>query len=471
MTMTLATRLRWIAGFAVLLATTMPAAAQVFNPATATLDNGLRIVVVENHRAPIVSQMVWYQVGSADEVPGKSGLAHMLEHLMFKGTPSVPPGEFSKTIARAGGRDNAFTSSDYTAYYQNIAADQLGLAMKLEADRMHNLTLDEQNFQTERAVVLEERRSRTDNNPGALLTERMEAALYLNHPYHRPVIGWESEIESFTRQDALDFYHKWYAPNNAILVVAGDVTLAQVKALAEATYGQIPRSEIPPRQRLKEPPQGAQRLVTLKDARVRQPTMSRMYLAPSDHYGDEASGPASDAGALEVLTEILGGNATSRLYRSLVVEQGLASSAESWYDPTAMDYTTFGFSLTPRPEVSLEKLQAAFDKDLARVLKDGIRPEEVEKAKARLRASVAYSRDSLHTGAHVLGAALAVGLSVADVESWPQRIAAVTPEAVNAAARRVLDPDRSVTGLLLPDTSPGAKAKAQAPIQPTREIR
>jgi len=471
MTMTFAMRLRLAIGLAATLTMPLPALAQVFNPTTYTLENGLRIVVVENHRAPIAAQMVWYQVGSADEVSGKSGLAHMLEHLMFKGTPTVPPGQFSKIIARAGGRDNAFTSSDYTAYYQNIAADQLELAMKLEADRMQNLTLDEQNFQTERAVVLEERRSRTDNNPGALLTERMEAALYLNHPYHRPVIGWENEIQAFTRQDALDFYRKWYAPNNAILVVAGDVKPDEVKALAEKYYGPIPRAETPPRDRLKEPPQVAARLVTLKDARVQQPSVSRMYLAASAHYGDESIGPASDAYPLEVLTEILGGNATSRLYRSLVVAQGLATAAESWYDPTATDYATFGFSLTPRAGVSLEQLQAALDKELALVLKDGIRPDEVERAKARLRATVAYSRDSLHTGAHVLGAALAVGLTTADVESWPQRIAAITPDQVNAAARRVLQADRMVTGLLLPDTSPGAKAKALAPIQPTREIR
>ena len=207
----------------VLLLMPLQAWAQMFNPTTFTLANGLEIVVVENHRAPIVTHMVWYKVGSADEVPGKSGLAHLLEHMMFKGTPTLPPGEFSKTIARSGGRDNAFTSSDYTAYFQNIAADHLDLAMKLESDRMHNLTFDQKNFETERAVVMEERRSRTDNNPGASLMEWMQAGLYLNHPYHRPVIGWESEIAHLTRDDALEFYRKWYAPNNAILVVAGDL--------------------------------------------------------------------------------------------------------------------------------------------------------------------------------------------------------------------------------------------------------
>jgi len=471
MTMTFAKRMWSAIALATALALPPPAAAQVFNPTTYTLDNGLRVVVVENHRAPIATHMVWYQVGSADEVDGKSGLAHMLEHLMFKGTPSIPPGEFSKIIARAGGRDNAFTSSDYTAYYQNVAADQLELAMKLESDRMRNLTLDERNFQTERAVVMEERRSRTDNNPGALLTERMEAALYLVHPYHRPVIGWESDIAAFTRQDALDFYRRWYAPNNAILVVAGDVKPEAVKALAETYFGPVPRAEVPVRARLKEPPQAAARLVTLKDPRVRQPSMSRMYLAPSAHYGDDKIGPAASSYSLEVLTEILGGGATSRLYRSLVVGQGLATAADSWYDPTAVDYTTFGFSLTPRAGVGLDKLQAALDKELAAILKDGIRPDEVERAKKRLRSTVVFSRDSLHTAAHVLGAALAVGMSPDDVESWPARIAAVTADEVNAAARKVLDIDRSVTGHLLTDTSPGASAKALAPIQPTREIR
>jgi zinc protease len=464
------TRIRVFALVALLLLP-LPAWAQMFNPTTFTLANGMEVVVVENHRAPIITHMVWYKVGSADEVPGKSGLAHLLEHLMFKGTPSMPPGDFSKTIARAGGRDNAFTSSDYTAYFQNIAADRLEQVMKLEADRMHNLTLDQKNFETERAVVMEERRSRTDNNPGALLTEWIQAGLFLNHPYHRPVIGWESEIARLTRDDALEFYRKWYAPNNAILVVAGDVDPARVKALAETYYGPIPRADTPSRDRLKEPPQVAERRVTLKDPRVEQPSFTRMYLAPSYHFGDAELGAADSAYALEVLSEIVGGSATSRLYKSLVVDQGIAAAASAWYDPTAWDYSTFGFAGTPRAGISLDKLEAAMDAEIDRILTQDISAEEVERAKSRLRAGIAYAKDSLHTGAHVLGGALSTGQTVADVEDWPKRIATVTPAQVNAAAHAVLDRRRSVTGLLQAGARPGTGGKPLAPLQPSREIR
>lgn len=448
------------------LAAPLPAAAQVFNPTTYQLANGLQVVVVENHRAPIVSHMVWYRVGAADEPPGKSGIAHLLEHLMFKGTPSVPPGEFSKIVARMGGRDNAFTSSDYTAYYQNVASDRLEAVMKLEADRMRNLTLDDQNVVTERAVVLEERRSRTDNNPQALLAERVEAALYLNHPYRRPIIGWGSEIAQLTREDALDYYKRWYAPNNAILVVAGDVQPDKVRQLAETYYGPLKPETVPPRIRAEEPPQVAARTVTLEDARVQQPSWNRSYMAPSYNSPDKAA-----PYALEVLSEILGGGATSRLYKSLVVEQGVATSASAWYDPSALDQTSFGVAATPRPGVDVPKLQAAMDKEIRLVLEKGITPAEVERAKARLKANVAYARDSLHTAARVLGEALTTGQTVADVEAWPQRIAAVTPEQVNAAAKAVLDDRASVTGILLPAKG-GSVARAQPmTVQPAKELR
>ena len=452
---------------AALLAAPLPATAQVFSPTTYQLANGLQVVVVENHRSPIVTHMVWYRVGAADEPPGKSGIAHLLEHLMFKGTPSVPPGEFSKIVARMGGRDNAFTSSDYTAYFQNVAADRLEAVMKMEADRMRNLTLDDHNVVTERAVVQEERRSRTDNNPQALLAERIEAALYLNHPYRRPVIGWGSEIAQLDREDALDFYKRWYAPNNAILVVAGDVQPEKVRALAETYYGPLKPETVPQRIRPEEPPQVAARTVTLEDPRVQQPSWSRTYMAPSYSSSDKAA-----PYALEVLAEILGGGATSRLYKSLVVDQGIAAGAGAWYDPSAVDQTTFGLSATPRPGVEVAKVQAAMDKEIARVLDKGITAAEVERAKTRLRANVAYARDSLHTAARVLGEALTTGQTVADVEAWPARIAAVTPEQVNAAARAVLDDRASVTGILLPAKSAGiAQAQPAAAATPAKEVR
>jgi zinc protease len=428
----------------IILAT--PAPAQVFNPETFHLANGMQVVVVPNHRVPIVSHMVWYKVGAADEEPGKSGIAHLLEHMMFKGTKDIPPGAFSKIVARNGGRDNAFTSSDYTGYYQNVALDRLELVMKMEADRMRNLAFDEQNFTTEKAVVIEERSSRTDNNPAALLREQMTAALFLNSPYQRPVIGWLSEIQGLTHADALAFYRRWYAPNNAILVVAGDVDAATVRPLAEKYYGVIEAADTPPRQRLKEPPVVAARTVTLTDARVRQPSWSRMVLAPSYSAGDREL-----AYALQVLSEVVGGGATSRLYRSLVVDQGLAASAGSSYDPDSVDLTTFSISASPRPGITMERLQAAVDKELKAIAAKGISAEEVERAKRRLEANIAYARDSLHTGAQALGESLATGRQVADVEAWPERIRAVTTDEVARATRLVLDARGSVTGLLLPD--------------------
>ena len=434
-----------------------PARAKVFDPETFELPNGMQVVVVPNHRVPIISHMVWYKVGAADEVVGKSGLAHLLEHLMFKGTPSVPPGEFSKTVARNGGRDNAFTTADYTGYYQNVAADRLELVMKLEADRMRNLRLDEQNFRTELAVVLEERRSRVDNNPAALLAEQMEAALFLNSPYHRPVIGWKSEIEGLTLDDALAFYRRWYGPNNAILVVAGDVDAATVRPLAEKYFAEIPRVEVPARLRAAEPPSRAARRVTLTDGRVGQPGWTRLYLAPS-----YVTGQTELANPLEVLAEILGGGATSRLYRSLVVDRGLAAAADAAYDPSALGPTSFRVSVSPRPGVPLDKLETEIDKELNRLAKDGPTADEVERAKDRLRAAVAYSRDSLHTGAQVLGEALTTGQTAADVEAWPDRIAAVTPAEVSRAAAAVLDVKASVTGLLLPDPKAPPEARIRA---------
>ena len=448
------------------------AQAKMFSPTTFTLDNGLQVVVVENHRSAIVTQMVWYRVGSADEQPGKSGIAHFLEHLMFKGTHSIPVGQFSKIVARAGGRDNAFTSTDYTAYYQSLAADQLELAMKLESDRMRNLVLDERNVETERAVVMEERRSRTDNNPAALLSESMEAALFLNHPYHRPIIGWAQEIAGLNRQDALDFYARWYAPNNAVLVVAGDVDPAHVRELAEKWFGPIPKGEVPARDRVTEPVHHAERLVTLKDPRVEQPRLTRLYVAPSAHFGDETLGAKDSSAALEVLAEILGGGSSSRLYRDMVLKRKSATAAAAWYDPIALDYSTFGFSVIPRKGVTVEALQRQLDEQIALILDKGVTPGEVQKAKDRLTVGTAYQRDSVQTGARILGAALATGLTTEDVESWPESIQAVSPEQIEAAARRVLARERSVTGLLLPDHSKGPVETGPASsLIPSREER
>ncbi|MBF0392062.1 MAG: insulinase family protein [Alphaproteobacteria bacterium] len=406
----------------------------------------MEVVVIPNHRSPVVSHQVWYRVGSADEPPGKTGIAHLLEHLMFKGTDKVPAGAYSRLVARNGGRDNAFTAFDYTGYYVNVAKDRLELAMTLEADRMVNLRLAEKDVLTERDVVLEERRSRTDNNPSALLNEQVRAALYLNHPYHNPVIGWASEVGSLSRADAEAFYHRWYAPNNAILVVAGDITAAELKPLAEKHYGAIPARTLPERVRNAEPPQVAARRVELRDARVRQPSWSRSYHAPS--YNRDPDGLAY---ALQVLSEVVGGGATSQIYRSLVVDKELASSAGAWYDPTAIDTSTFGVYVSPRPGVEIAEVERAMEAEVAAILEKGVAPEEIERAKRRLQASAVYARDSLYTGANVLGTGVTTGQSVADIEAWPERIAAVTAGQVAQAARKVLDEKASVTGVLLPD--------------------
>lgn len=422
-----------------------PAVAGVFNPESFTLENGLTVVVLTNDRLPVVSQMVWYRVGAADDPPGKSGLAHFLEHLMFRGTGDIEPGEFSRIIARNGGRDNAFTSQDATGYYQTVAADRLELVMSLEADRMANLALDEKEVLPERQVIIEERRTRTDNNPAALLREQVNAALFLHHPYRIPTIGWRHEMEGLSREDALDFYKRHYAPNNAILIISGDATVETVRPLAEKYYGVIKPQDVPPRVRAKEPPQVAARRVTLESDRVREPRFSRTYLAPS-----YTTGAKEHAYALQVLENILSGGATSRIYSKLVVKDELAVSAWAGYDPNNYDWGTFMIGGQPRGEVSIAALETALDAEIARLLKDGVSDTEVEEAKAKLIANATYARDSLRQGAQVIGTALTGGRTIEDVEAWPDRIQAVTAEQVNAAARHVFDLTQSVTGVLLP---------------------
>ena len=422
-----------------------PLSARVFDPETFTLGNGMQVVVVPNHRAPVVQHMVWYKVGAADEGPGESGIAHFLEHLMFKGTKTRGPGEFSATIARHGGRENAFTAYDYTGYHQTIAVDRLEMVMEMESDRMTNLVITEKEVEPERLVVLEERRQRTDNDPAAILREHVNAVLYLNHPYRRPIIGWEHEIRALSLPAIIAFYKRWYGPNNAILVVAGDITAETLKPLAEKYYGRIPRASLAPRVRPAEPPQSAARRVTLKDERVRQPSWSRTYLAPS-----HTTGATEHAYPLEVLAEIIGGGATSRLYRGLVVENAIAVSSGAYYGPDDFGPSTFVVHGSPKPGTSMGAIEHAVEAELQRIVKDGVTEDEVARAKKRMVTSAIYARDSLGGGARTLGAALAIGRTVDDVESWPERISAVTPEQVAAAARAVFVEGSSVTALLLP---------------------
>ncbi len=424
------------------------ARAAVFEPKTFTLDNGLEVVVIENDRVPVVSHMVWYKVGSADEPRGKSGIAHFLEHLMFKGTETIEPGGFSDIIRAIGGRENAFTSYDYTGYYQNVAREDLGRMMELEADRMVNLRLTDELVAPELDVVLEERRSRVDNSPGSLHWEQVNAATYLSYPYRIPVIGWETEIRALTRQDALDFYEDWYAPNNAVLVVAGDVTVDEVRKLAERTYGVIPARPVPDRIALRgsEPPQLAARRVEGTNPRVDQPSWSRRWLAPGRVWGDAAL-----ISPLEVAAEILGGGSTSRLYRSLVIDQALAVSAGAGYSAGGLGPQGFVVYASPRADVSIADLEQAVDGELDHLLSEGVTDEEVASAITRMERAAIFARDDSLAPARLFGAELASGGTIADIEDWPERIAGVTPEAVNAALRAILVPQRSVTSILRPE--------------------
>lgn len=443
--------MRYLFALLLLFPLTAPAVALADQVTTGRLANGMDVVVIEDHRAPVVSHMVWYRAGSADEKPGVSGVAHFLEHLMFKGTDDLAPGELSKIVAANGGSDNAFTSHDYTAYFQRIAADRLDLVMRMEADRMRDLILSEDDWKTELQVIIEERNQRTDSDPAAIFREQLAAAQYLNHPYGTPVIGWRHEMEALTRADALDWYRTYYAPNNAVLVVAGDVTPDAVMALAEKYYGPLePSQGITDRKRRSEPPQLADRRLTYSDPNVAQPVLIRSYLAP-----EADSGAQQKAAALTLLAQILGGSPqTSVLGRGLTIDSQIATYAGASYSGTSLDDTTFELVAVPAQGVSLAEAEAALDARLDEFLKTGPDPAQFARIKAQFRASEIYARDSVEGLAYRYGAALTSGLTVEDVQAWPDVIAAVTEADVLAAAREVLDRRRSVTGWLMPETVP-----------------
>jgi zinc protease len=410
------------------------------------LGNGMEVVVIPDHRAPIVTHMVWYKVGSADEPPGKSGIAHFFEHLMFKGTSTRAPGEFSRVVAEIGGNENAFTSNDFTAYFQTVTPGALETMMAYEADRMRNLVLTDAVIGPERDVILEERSSRIENDPEALLAEEVDATLYQNHPYRIPVIGWMHEIEKLNRADAVAFYDRYYAPNNAVLVVAGDVEASTVRMLAEKTYGALDRGpDLPPRLRPTEPEQNARRVVSMRDPRVTVPSFSKSWLSPS--YGTAEAGEAE---ALDLLAEILGGGVRSRIYQALVVRDGIATSAGAYFDSGKLDDGSFTVYGTPRGTAELDDVEAAVDAEIARIVKDGISERELESAKNRFLRSMIFARDNHSNMANLYGATLATGGTVQQVEEWPRKIRAVTAEQVRSAAARYVAADNSVTGYLLP---------------------
>ncbi len=410
------------------------------------LANGMQIVVIPDRRAPVVTHMVWYKVGSADEERGKSGIAHFLEHLMFKGTAKRKAGEFSRAVSEIGGNENAFTSSDYTAYYQQVSPDVLPKMMEFEADRMRGLVLTDAVIAPERDVVIEERRQRVENSPGAVLSEEIDATLYQNHPYGVPVIGWMQEIEQLDREDAFEFYNRYYAPNNAVLVVAGDVDAAEVRRLAEDTYGKVPRGpDLPPRIRPQEPEQNTRRTVSMTDPRVTLPSFQMGFLTPS-----YTSAEKGEAEALDLLSEILGGGIRSRLYQELVVKGGVASSAGAFYQGSSLDASSFTVYASPRGATTIDEVEQAVVAQIQKIAAEGVTPDELSRAKNRFTRSLVFARDNQTGMARIYGTALTTGGSIADVEEWPQRIEAVTAEQVQAAAAKYLQVERSVTGYLLP---------------------
>ncbi len=429
--------------FAVLAMIGFATAAKAADVTTFSLDNGMDVVVIEDHRAPAVVHMVWYRIGSADEPVGASGVAHFLEHLLFKATDVLEAGEFSATVAANGGSDNAFTSYDYTAYFQRIAADRLELMMQMESNRMNNLAITAEDIETERNVVLEERNQRTENNPNALASEQFRAALYQNHRYGLPVIGWKHEMEQLDLQDTLDFYDLYYSPNNAVLVVAGDVEPDEVKALAETYYGVIPAEpQLPERLRPQEPPQRAERRITFADPRVSTPYITRSYLAP-----ERDPGAQEEAAALVYLAELLGGSPfTSDLGRALQFDSQIAVYTNASYSGNALDDTSFGVTVVPSADVTLSEAEAAMDEVIASFLENDIDPERMESIRTQLRASEVYALDDVSGLARRYGAALTQSLTIEDVQAWPDVLQSVTEDDIKAVAAKVLNRDQSVTG-------------------------
>ncbi|MEJ6398321.1 M16 family metallopeptidase [Yoonia sp. 208BN28-4] len=429
--------------FAAALTLLSPLAATAEEVTTYTLDNGMEVVVIEDHRAPVVVHMVWYRIGSADEPVGASGVAHFLEHLLFKATDELESGEFSATVAANGGSDNAFTSYDYTAYFQRIAADRLELMMKMESDRMTDIMLTPEDIETERQVILEERNQRTENNPNALAREQFRASQYQNHRYGVPIIGWKHEMEELSLQDAMDFYDLYYSPNNAILVVAGDVEPDDVLALAEEYYGVIPAEpDLPERLRPEEPPQRAERRITYVDPRVSQPYLTRSYLAP-----ERDAGAQEEAAALVYLAELIGGSPfTSALGTALQFDTQTAVYTGAGYSGSSLDDSTFGISVAPSDGVSLSEAESAMDAAIADFLAADIDPARMESIRTQLRASEVYAKDDVQGLARRYGAALTQGLTIEDVQAWPEILQNVTAEDVKAVAEKVLDRDQAVTG-------------------------
>lgn len=451
-------KLRTALVFFLLFTAPYAAHAQTFGAQEFTLENGLQVVVIPNHRAPIVTTMLWMKVGRADEAPGVSGMAHYLEHLMFKGTKKMAPGDFSKTVKTLGGDDNAFTSQDYTAYFSSVSVDNLPKIMEMDADRLMNLNPPAEHFASEKNVVLEERRQRTDNDPRALFGEQLGSLLFVNHPYGTPTIGWMAEIESYEWADVKKFYDAWYAPNNAILVVSGDITAEKLKPLAEKYYGVLPKKELPSRKRPAVPPAPAPVELTMENPAIRQSIYQKTYIAPSENMNRE------DSLSIQVLSEIMGGTANARFYKNIVVEQKKATGISFNYQEAALDYGTISLYGTPAQGVSTQELGKAIDDEIKKVITDGVTETEVKEAIQRLQDQAVFARDSVAGPAIIFGAALTTGSTVEDVEHWADDISKVSAADVQNVATKYLNDLKpwirpAVTGHLLP------AAQTTAPVE------
>lgn len=432
---------------------------KTFDAESFTLDNGMQVIVIPNARTPVVTHMVWYKVGAADEPRGQSGIAHFLEHLLFKGSeqigrPPLKPGEFSQIVRSLGGNDNAFTAQDYTAYFQSVPAQHLETVMRMEAGRMNGISPPEAEVDSERKVILEERRQRTDNDPRGQFGEQLAAAAFVNHPYGIPVIGWKHEMDELSYADAKAFYDRWYAPNNAILVVSGDVTPGEVFQLAIDIYGQLPREDVPARKRTRSPELNSQTSVTLQHPSIREPVVQMLFRVPSANQNRQESL------AFEILQEIMGGGSTARLYKSLVAEQKIASNAGLSYNGSSVDDSSLWIYASPVEGTGLEVIKKALTDELRKLVKDGVSEEELSDAKSRLRDREVYARDSLTGPAMIIGYGLVTGQSLDDIEYWSYDIAEITERQVQRAADKYLNPDTPgphppVTGYLLPELTQG----------------
>ena len=436
--------------FFITITISYPSFASTFGAQEATLENGMQIVVIPNHRSPVVTHMIWVKVGGADNLPSQSGMAHYFEHLMFKGTPTLGAGEYSKTIKTLGGNDNAFTGADYTAYFESVAVANLPRVMEMAADRIQNLSPPIDHFISEKLVVLEERRQRTDNDPRSLLAEQMNAALYTNHPYGTPVIGWMDEIKNYEWDDVKEYYDTWYQPNNMVAVISGDITMEEFLPLAKKYYETIPRKELPDRIRPLIPSANAQTIITLSHKQVKQPEYFKTYIAPTE------SKDRKDSLSLQVLFNILDGGPTTRLSQRLIIEQKKAINISIYYLANALDYASIFFEATPAEGVTPEEIGNLIENEIKKVMTDGVTDIEVKDAVQRLQDEAVFARDSITGPAMIFGQAITTGSSVADIENWSDDISKITAGDVKLAAQKYLDAKNPwvrapVIGFLLPE--------------------